>query len=325
MGHAPRFWSKAASWQSYLLTPIAYFFRGLTMFREKCSRPYKCSIPVMCVGNAVMGGAGKTPATIAVARMLKEKGYNVVCLSRGYKGTLKGPLQVDPIQHTYDQVGDEPLLLATILPTWIAKNRVQGLRALEKLNPDMIICDDGLQNPTFHKDFTVLIVDGSQKFGNKKIFPAGPLRAPLSSTFSKSNCVILVNPKVTSFLPKTQLNIFTARLMPLPGVSPLQDKSYIAFCGIGSPRKFIHTLKETGYDVVKSVTFPDHYSYTDTDLKNLVSLANAYKCELITTTKDYVRLPRGHQQVHVLPINMHISEEFLPYLLSNLKLRWNMK
>ncbi len=266
--------------------------------------PAQASVPVICVGNIVAGGAGKTPTAIAIARVFQAQGSKPVFVTRGYGGKKKGPLRVDPNTHTAKDVGDEALLLASIAPCWIGRSRPKAIRFAQQ-EASHIILDDGLQNPTIAPDISLLVVDGAVGFGNRKLFPAGPLRETLHDAFSRVAAIVMIGEdkeRVTYCLGKT---ILRAKLVPsLPAVF-LEDPKVLAFAGIGRPQKFYDSCKEAGLNIVQSKDFPDHHVYSVRNMKDLTAAATKKDLRLITTAKDWIRLPDAFRaDIGVLDVDL---------------------
>lgn len=255
-------------------------------------------VPVVCVGNLTVGGVGKTPLVQDLARRFLGKGKKVGILSRGYGGRLKGPLRVNTTYHQAKDVGDEPLLLAKTVPTWVAKDRVAGAMLMRRKGVDLILMDDGHQNPTLHKNVSLVVVDGVQGFGNGHIFPGGPLREPVESGLRRAHGMIVVgtpNAQVTQALDHFSGSIYYAQFKTdIAGL--LQNKKYMAFAGIGQPHKFFQSLESQGLQVAHTRAFPDHHMYTDKDLFALKAHARQKGYVLITTEKDYVRLSKSQKK-----------------------------
>ncbi len=278
--------------------------------RPLFTKKYKARIPVICVGNVTVGGAGKTPVVLAITELLKQDGFKIAIASRGYKGNITNPTLVDKTRHTVNSVGDEPLMLARIAPTYIAAERNRAVQMAEKNGANIVIMDDGLQNPSVGKDVSLLVIDGKYGIGNGFIMPAGPLRESLAAGVMKSDAIILVGNddegvlKYPCLQKKSAPPIIRAKLQPF-GDLPDKNKPYIAFAGIGNPDKFFATLAENGYNIVAAISFSDHYNYTDNDMNNLIHKAEAIGAELITTEKDEVRLPLfARKKVRVLPVRI---------------------
>ncbi|MBX9805050.1 MAG: tetraacyldisaccharide 4'-kinase, partial [Alphaproteobacteria bacterium] len=284
--------------------PLSWFYRGATFIHQSLSKPYRASVPVISIGNFVLGGAGKTPLTIAVAKKLQTMGHTPHIISRGYGGSLSGPLQVDLDHHIFQQVGDEPLLLAKVAPTWVSRNRRAAVDLAIKAGADILLLDDAHQNHTIHKDVQIVVVNASQGFGNGCIFPAGPLRQSISSGLKNTSALVFVSddkdplPATLSPLP---CPLIRAKIVPLD----LEPIAVIGFAGIGYPDKFRQTLQTAGYNVKGFVTFPDHHPYTEEDLRKLRMRARVERASLITTEKDMLRIPAPcRAEVLTLPIGM---------------------
>lgn len=287
----PKFWN-SNNIISWLLLPFSLcYFLGFWA-RKKFTKPEKLSIPIICIGNLTAGGAGKTPVALAIGEMLKEKCINAFYISRGYGGSQKEPLLVDAKIHDAKLVGDEPLLLAQILPTIVGKNRAQTANFAAQNGAEIIIMDDGFQNPTIHKDFSIIVVDRHLSFGNEKLLPAGPLREPVRAGLARADALIMVNP--ASFIPThlpRKLPVFIARTRGKNSMRALSGKKIIAFCGIAHPQKFYTMLAESGAEIIAEKSFADHHHYTKNDVANLQEIARKESAVLVTTSKDAARLP----------------------------------
>jgi len=304
---APKFWNEnEKSIISALLVPISVLYRLADKIKRKRGSQKSLPIPVICVGNVVAGGAGKTPVAISIAEFLIAEGWKVHFLSRGYGGRYDGPLQVVLGGHTSDDVGDEPLLLASIAPTWVAKDRALGGAAAFEAGADVIIMDDGFQNNSIKKDLSFLVVDGGYGIGNGRILPAGPLREQVEEAFQRADAVTVVGEGAgLQFLSGIGLPIFRAKIVPHALQSELVGEKVVAFAGIGRPEKFFDSLTEAGADVVEAVEFPDHYKFNQDDIIKLVEKAALLGAALVTTRKDFVRLPEdAHMMTTVFDIDL---------------------
>lgn len=301
---APAFWQRPGGLAA-LLAPASLLWSAAGRLRRALTTPYQPSVPLIAVGNPVAGGAGKTPVVLALAVELARMGRSVGLLSRGHGGQERGPLQVDPDRHTAAEVGDEPLLLARAAPTVIARDRAAGARTLEALGIDVIVMDDGLQNPAIRPSTALLVVDGGFGFGNGRVMPAGPLREPLADALARVDAVVVVGADTTGVaepLVGTR-PIHHARLEPVPGTERLAGRRLLAFAGIGRPAKFFDTLQELGATLVDGVAFADHHRFTELEIMALVDRAQALDATPITTEKDAVRLPPGARaMVETLPV-----------------------
>jgi len=289
---APEFWRRAGV-LPVLLGPAALAFDLAGRARRAVARPFRAPIPVLCAGNLVAGGAGKTPVAIALARRLIERRRKPHILTRGYGGTASGPLQVDPRRHDADEVGDEPLLLARVAPCWVARDRAAGARAAVAAGADSIVMDDGLQNPSLEKDLSLIVIDGGYGFGNGRVMPAGPLREPVEAGLARADAVVLVGDDETGIARRLDgaLPILRARLVPEDGAEDIAGREVVAFAGIGRPAKFFRTLAELGCRVVATASFPDHHRYAPDEVMRLIEAAVGRGAVLVTTAKDQVRLP----------------------------------
>lgn len=302
MPQAPDFWARPGL-LSDLLLPLAWGHAGLSVARRALTRAKRVGVPVLCVGNLVAGGAGKTPVVLSLARMLSDAGYRPQILSRGYGGSLAGPKRVDPAQHSAAEVGDEPLLLARAAPTWIGRDRVATAEAAIAQSADVLLLDDGFQNPSLQQDLALVVIDGEFGFGNGRVIPAGPLREPVKAGLARAQAVIVMGAG-KSDLPLAGTTMLKAKLVACDA-ELLKGKRLAAFAGIGRPQKFFAMLKELGAVLVAERGFPDHHRYHEAELDQLAREATSQGAALITTEKDLVRLePRWRARVAVLKVEV---------------------
>ena len=289
---APGFWHRGGVLPT-VLTPASWLYRTATSLKSSFISPYQAPVPVLCVGNLVAGGAGKTPVALALGRALVRRGLKVAFLSRGYGGRETGPLQVLPDRHSARDVGDEPLLLAEAAPTWIARDRAAGARMAAEAGADIILLDDGFQNPALAKTMSVLVVDGGYGFGNGHVIPAGPLREPVSQGLARADAVMLLgdDPGNLEGALNERLPVFRGHLTPTRASAGLRGERAIAFAGIGRPGKFFDTLRTLGVELIATRSFGDHEPYRGEDLIDLIAQAEQEDALLLTTSKDHVRLP----------------------------------
>jgi tetraacyldisaccharide 4'-kinase len=286
------------------------------------SRPWKAPIPVICVGNLTAGGAGKTPVVRDLAARLTAMGRRPGILSRGYGGRLDGPLQVDPAMHTARDVGDEPLLLAKDTPCWIAADRAAGAHAMILAGIDIILMDDGLQNPALAQTLKLIVVDGATGFGNGRTIPAGPLREPVETGIARADALIVMGEDRHSLV-----QTFSNRLSILQASIHTKDSDWlstakvVAFAGIGRPDKFRASLVAAGADIAAFRPFADHHPFTQTELTALAVQAQSLGAQLITTGKDWVRLNSEWQsKIKSVEIDVRWQDEaILTTLLHRLK------
>jgi tetraacyldisaccharide 4'-kinase len=314
---APDFWQTGGSrLLPTLLTPVSWF-QGLGMrVRFAMTRPWRAPVPVLCVGNLVAGGAGKTPVALSLGGRLLDHGLKVHYLSRGYGGRQRGPVRVDAEQHTSIDVGDEALLLAQTAPTWVARHRAKGCRAAVAAGAEVIVMDDGFQNPSLAKDVSLLVVDGGYGFGNGRLIPAGPLREPVEAGLGRADGVVLMGDDTAGLTgdggPLTAASPPTLRaaIKPGPEAAGLAGKPVVAFAGIARPEKFFQTLRDIGCQVVVERAFSDHYPYEAADIERILRDARAADAIPVTTAKDIIRLPpEVRDEITVLTIAVAWEDE----------------
>jgi tetraacyldisaccharide 4'-kinase len=315
----PAYWWREPGLAAGVVAPLAAIY-GAVAARRMARRGHDAGVPVVCIGNPTVGGAGKTPLALAATRMLAAVGARPVLLSRGYGGQLPGPLQVDPLKHRAADVGDEPLLLAGVAPTIVARDRIAGAVAACAAGAGVIVMDDGFQNPSLQRDFSVLVVDGRRGIGNGKVIPAGPLRAPLDAQLARANALVIVGSSggasALGGLPDRGMPVFRASLVPDAGsIAALGGGQVFAFAGIGDPEKFFATLRAAGIAVTATRSFPDHHRYTGAEAEALCEQADRDGLVLVTTQKDAVRL-RGDDAVtrlatyaHAFPVTLVLDDE----------------
>lgn len=302
---APAFW-QSDTWTGRILAPLGTLYAAAGVLRRRFVVPRRAGVPVICVGNATAGGSGKTPVAIDVARRLQLRGLQVHLLTRGYKGRLGGPVQVNPLAHGSADVGDEPLLLARAAPTWVSRDRVAGADAAVAEGAQAIVMDDGLQNPSLIKDLSLLVIDGGVGFGNGRVVPAGPLRETPARALARSDAAVLLGGDATGVartLPR-ELPLLRARVeVDRVTALRLNGMRVFAFCGIGRPAKFFETLRELGAELVETRSFADHHTYRPSELRGLLDLARRGGLTPVTTEKDAMRLPSWAQaRVETVPI-----------------------
>jgi tetraacyldisaccharide 4'-kinase len=292
----PAFWWRAGGLAAALLQPAAWCYGGIAAHRMR-RQGARAGIPVICLGNLTLGGTGKTPAAIAVAALLRERGERPFFLTRGYGGRLTGPVRVDPAMHGSEDIGDEPLLLARTAPAIVSRDRVAGAQRARAEGASVIVMDDGLQNPSLDKDLSIAVIDGARGIGNACVFPAGPLRAPLGAQIERVDALLIAGEDravPAALKGDNRRPLLRGRLVPdAATVKDLSGRKVLAFAGIGHPEKFFATLAAAGIAVAASHSFPDHHRYSDADARALLDRADADGLLPVTTEKDMVRLTRG--------------------------------
>ena len=293
----PAFWYRPRSPRSHLLRPLGALY-GAIAARRMMREGVDAGIPVLCVGNYHVGGAGKTPTVLALTRLLRELGETPVVLSRGYGGRLQGPVMVDRARHIAADVGDEPLMMAQAVAVVVARDRADGVALARSQGASVIVMDDGFQNPAVAKDVSLIVIDGDRGLGNACVFPAGPLRAPLPPQLARTDALIIVGngsaaDTVAAAVAAQGGLMLRAHLTPSEAsVAALRGKRVLAFAGIGDPQRFFRTLRTSGVDVVAEQAFADHHPFSDREIEALAAAAKRDGLTLVTTEKDFARLGR---------------------------------
>ncbi len=312
---APLFWDSPPGVLSTLLSPIGALYAAATRRRLATGPREKLPVPVICVGNLSAGGTGKTPTVIALGQRLIDRGLKPHAVTRGYGGSLAGPVQVDPIRHKAEETGDEPLLLAAFLPVWVAKDRTTGAKAAVEAGADIILLDDGYQNPSLAYDLSLVVADAQRGFGNGAVIPAGPLREPIETGLARADMLLSIGPDkaqqrfAAAWGDKINLPHVAGVLAPLPTGIPLSGMPVLAFAGIGYPQKFFATLEEMGADLRATHALADHQPLSEALMARLMREAQGLGAQIVTTEKDAVRLPPAlRQQVMTVPVRLEIAD-----------------
>jgi tetraacyldisaccharide 4'-kinase len=313
----PAFWWQPGT--GLMLSPLGGLY-GLVAALRMRGKGRRAGVPVICLGNLTVGGAGKTPAALAVGHLLLAAHERVFFLTRGYGGRLSGPVRVDPAKHSAKAVGDEALLLARLAPTIVARDRVAGALAARRDGATVIVMDDGFQNPALEKDLSVLLVDARRGIGNGRVIPAGPLRAPLRTQIANAQALVIVGAaddvgSITDRARRRGVAIFHARLEPdRATVEAIGKTKALAFAGIGDPEKFFATLIDAGITIGERAAFADHHRFTAAEARALLKRADDANLMLLTTEKDLARLSGVKRlaalaaRAHALPVRLVIEE-----------------
>lgn len=320
--NTPRWWysrdRRHAPVARMLLKPASWIWAGVTARRIARAAPVDPGAPVISIGNLTVGGSGKTPIAREVLRLLQAQGIKAAALSRGYGGMLEGPVQVDLSLHTAADVGDEPLMLAADAPAWIARDRVAGARAAVAAGAEALVLDDAHQNPTLRKTLSLIVVDGETRgdewpFGDGSVFPSGPMREPLAAGLARADAVIILLPadlaEADPELVATfgDLPVFIARLEP--AAAPPEGPQ-VGFAGIAKPWKVERSLIAAGCDLKDFIPFPDHAELSDRDFALLTDRAALFEAGLVTTEKDWVRLPpQRRERITAWPVVARLEQE----------------
>ncbi len=316
---APSFWAKRGV-ASVLLWPLERLW--IYGARQRLTKgPWEqLDVPVICVGNINAGGTGKTPSVIALLDMLAKMGVRAHVVSRGYGGSLEGPVLVEERVHTAADVGDEPLLISAFGPCWVSKDRAAGAKAAIAAGAEIIVLDDGFQNPALAKDFSIVVVDAEVGFGNGRCMPAGPLREPLKDGLARADVILSIGSARAQSDFSVDAVRWQAQLQPLETGMEWDGTRVLAFAGIGRPGKFFATLKGLGTEIVATREFADHAPYTDAVLKRLLAEAASKSAQLVSTEKDIARLPdHFKREVIALPVRLEFDDpEAVQAALENL-------
>lgn len=296
----PSFWSRdreAPGLLSTALLPLSALWRLAGSIRQQRATPQRVPVPVICVGNLTAGGTGKSPMVAALQVRLAGQGVAVHVVTRGYGGRIAGPHRVDDQKDRFEDVGDEPLMLAANGPVWVARDRVAGAQAAIAAGAELILLDDGFQNPALHKDASILMVDAGAGFGNGRVIPAGPLREPVQAGLARADLAVILGPQrdrqtcQAKWPELSGIAATGAELIPMRTGLPLQGEDVMAFAGIGRPQKFFDTLRQMGANLIATHAFADHQPFPPAILRRLIRESREASAVLVTTEKDAVRLP----------------------------------
>lgn len=316
----PDFWYRSSSWIAQLLMPAGAIYGAITALRM-AKHGAKVGVPVFCIGNYHLGGAGKTPTTLKIADVLRSLGESPFVVSRGYGGTFRGSVRVEAERHRAKDVGDEPLMMASKVPVIVSRDRAAGAALAIRQGASVVLLDDGFQNPSIEKDASFIVIDSNRGVGNGLVFPAGPLRAPLSQQVPRTDALIVIGPgrnaeAISSAVAIMNRPVLQAklRLDPASALS-LRGQRVLAFAGIGDPARFFSTLRSIGADVVEERSFPDHHAFAPRDLDAIGATASAQCLKVVTTEKDMIRIvsdPRNShhaKDIAMLPVTLAFEDE----------------
>jgi tetraacyldisaccharide 4'-kinase len=320
----PKFWQLKNSLLSFALLPFSAIFYLLTKLRSFSKKTVKFSIPITCIGNINVGGTGKTQMALHIAKILKSKGCNPCIVTKGFGRSTNDTRLVNISRDNVRQTGDEAYMLAHYFPVIIYKNLKNARSIINNNDFDVAIFDDGMQNAELSKDLTILMVDGLRGFGNERLLPAGPLRESIKTISQKADLAVIVGADRYNAAAKVAIFKSFARISALTTFA--KEKNYIAFAGIGNPEKFYFTLKEMGLNIIETHNFPDHYNYTIDDVIRLYNLAEQSSSTLITTEKDWVKIPHELQdKVEYVRVALKFDDEKLLQGLLNEKILKKIK
>ncbi len=326
VSEAPPFWWTKTGWQAIYLYPLSFVYGRISGAIMQHRRRHALAVPVVCIGNFTVGGAGKTPTAIAIARAAKARGLTPGFLSRGYGGSLDVTTVVDPHHHRSTAVGDEPLLLAREALTVISRRRVAGAEKLVAEGVDLVIMDDGFQSARLLVDYALIVVDSRRGIGNGWVVPSGPVRAPIEVQMRHLDAILKVGKgdaadRFVRQASRSGKPVLVANVTP-QAADDLAGRSVLAYAGIADPKKFYRTLEELGAVIVDRADFPDHHHLADDEIADLLSRAERQGLQLVTTAKDSVRLSGGHgrsaelsEKSRVVEIDMVFDDPKAPDLI----------
>jgi len=319
VSEAPPFWWTKPDWRAYALWPVSRLYGLIAGQRMRKKRRAEVPVPVVCVGNFTVGGAGKTPTAIAIARAAKARGLKPGFLSRGYGGSLDVTTVVDPHHHYARAVGDEPLLLAREALTVIARKRIKGARKLVEEGVDLIIMDDGFQSAQLTFDYALLVIDTRRGIGNGHLVPSGPVRAPIAEQMRQASALLAIGDgsaadRLIRQAARAGKAIHSATLVTV-GAEDLEGQVVMAWSGIADNEKFFRTVNETGAHLYVTRSFPDHHYLSDDEVAEILDHAEGLSYQLVTTSKDSVRLAGGHgrseelkEKSRVIEVEIHFDD-----------------
>lgn len=311
----PVFWFKKDSILKYLLFPLTYIWKAGYKYKKIKATCHSYPIPIICIGNIIMGGGGKTPLVIEVSKDLKKIGKNVHIVYKAFNVKLK----INALEVTKDsnpkEVGDEPILASSFSTTWIAKTRKYGIEKAIQNGADVILLDDGFQDYTIKKDFSLLVINSRQNFGNGFLFPSGPLREKIENGINKANCIFYYGNKrnFNKLVPKNKKPVFFVKIKPSKNkLKQLDKKKLIAFAGIAHPSNFFYTLYENNLHVIKKYYFSDHKNYKNNDLEKIINYSKSINSYVLTTEKDYIKVPKKFRsKIDFLPVSVNYDSKKL--------------
>jgi tetraacyldisaccharide 4'-kinase len=326
VSEAPPFWWKKGGLQAWLLAPVSWIYGAIAGRTMRRAKRLEMPVPVICVGNFTIGGAGKTPTVITLARAAKARGLKAGVLSRGYGGSIDRTTIVDPMHHDAKAVGDEPLLIAREALTVISRKRVEGARLLVSEGCDLIIMDDGFQSAKLHFDYALMVIDTMRGIGNGYIVPAGPVRAPTGLQLKFATALLKVGSGNAAdpfirIAARSGKSVFEASIRP---VAPpdIRGRSVLAFAGIADPEKFFRTVESLGGAIAVKRPFGDHQHLSEDEIGDILAAAERENLEIVTTAKDAVRLIGHHgrtaellEKAKVIEVEMAFDSPATPGLI----------
>ncbi|MCY6382247.1 tetraacyldisaccharide 4'-kinase [Hoeflea prorocentri] len=317
VSEAPPFWWTKADWRAWSLAPISWIYGVVARSRMENAPRVAVDVPVLCVGNFTVGGAGKTPTALALCAAAKKAGLKPGFLSRGYGGSIRTATVVDTDHHNAGDVGDEPLLLAQKALTVVSPERAAGAARLIEEGADFIIMDDGFQSAAVRFDFALMVVDSLRGIGNGHVIPGGPVRAPMVDQMRHASALLVIGDgpeahPVIRVAGRAAKPVYEAKLKVIRP-RRFRRKKVLAYAAIGNPEKFFVSLNSAGADIVDARGFGDHHHFVEDEATDLLDTASARDLQLVTTAKDMVRLRHARGKVAELAEKSDVLEVQLEF------------
>ena len=298
---------KSKNFLSLLLFPFSILYYLCFIIYKISSKEKKCNIPVLCVGNITLGGAGKTPTVIEIRKILTKDFKKIFVLTRGYKGTAEGPLIVSK-DHSFHEVGEESLLHSHFGLTCVSKKKILGAKFCEDQGGKLIIMDDGLQSIDIKKDCKVLVIDSDYGFGNKNIFPSGPLREPIHNGIKNCDLILIIGSNSNIFeknmIPKQKVFMAKKEI----SIESCKNKKLFVFSALGNNTNFHNSLLHSGFTIKRTKSFSDHYIFKKNDILSILNVAKKENLTVVCTKKDYIKVPEEFKN-KIKPVNLNLKIE----------------
>ena len=290
----PKFWDRKIGLISILFFPLTLIVIFFTSLKKKITKIQSFKIPILCVGNIYLGGTGKTPTSILLAKELSKLGKKPLILRKYYKNH-----------------NDEYRLIKNYFKNLIiSKNRIEGLKEAEKSNFDMVILDDGLQDYKIKKNLSIVCFNNNQLIGNGMVLPSGPLREDLS-ILKNVEIVIINGSKNINFENKIldinkKLEIFYSFYKPI-NLDQFKNKKLLAIAAIGNPENFFQLVEKNNLKIFKKKIFPDHYQFSKAEIQNILREAEMENYQIIMTEKDYYKINHYKlKKINYLKVSLEI-------------------
>ena len=310
----PKFWYKSKTIYKYILLPLSYIWLLGSFLNKITKKPIRFNVPVICVGNLIAGGGGKTPLTILIATFFKKKGANIHIIKKQYKCSNKKKVLLVDKESNPTVVGEESLLLARVATTWLTKKRSLGIKHAIDKGAELVILDDGYQDYSVYKSYNILVIKESQNFGNNKILPAGPLRESIEKGLEKADHIFYYGNKkdfINKYpLKKTPITTVKINYKNRNFIRKIKNKNTLAFAGIAHPDNFFNSVLKYGFNIIKKIEYPDHHHFSVNEILNIITISKNLNLSIVTTEKDHVKIPKKFKnQIFSLPLDISFDEK----------------